>query len=44
MSLGMEVDLGPNEIVLDGDPAVPKWGTAPNFRPMSFVAKQLYAS
>jgi len=28
-------------IVLDGDPAPPKSGTAPNFRPMSVVAKWL---
>ena len=41
--LGMEVDLSLGDIVLDGDPApLPlKLGTAPNFRPMSVVAKQL---
>jgi len=41
MKLGMEVCLGPSQIVLDGDPAPPQWGTAPNFRPMSVVAKRL---
>jgi len=41
MKLGMEVCLaGPGHIVLDGDPAPPKRGTAPNFRPMSIVAKR----
>jgi len=38
MPLGMEVGLGPGDIVLDGDPAAPppqRGGTAaPNFRPM----------
>jgi len=34
--LGTEVDLGPGDIVLDGDPAPPpKRDTAPNFRPVS---------
>jgi len=32
--LGTEVGLGPGDIVLDGDPAPPKRGTAPNFRPI----------
>jgi len=42
MKLGMEVDIGPGHIVLDGDPApLPKTDTAPNFRPMSVVAKRL---
>jgi len=41
MPLGMEVGLSPGDFVLDGDPAPPKRGTAPNFRPMSFVAKWL---
>jgi len=43
MPLGiMEVGLGPGHIVLDGDPAPPKRGTAhANFRPMSVVAKRL---
>jgi len=34
MPLGMEIGLGPGHIVLDGDPALPKGGTVPNFRPM----------
>jgi len=38
--LGMQVSLDPSDIVLDGDPAaLPK--RAPNFRPMSIVAKRL---
>jgi len=43
MPLGTDVGLGPGHIVLDGDPAPPspKRGTAPNFRPMSIVAKRL---
>jgi len=41
MILGMEVGLGPDDIVLDGDPALLKRGTAPTFWPMSTVAKQL---
>jgi len=40
MKLGMVVGLGPGHIVLDGDPALPKRGTAPNFRLMSIVAKR----
>ena len=44
MPFGMEVDLGTGNIVLDRDPAPPKRGTAPNFRPMSVVAKLLDAS
>jgi len=46
MPLGMEVGLGPGHIVLDGDPSSPpkKGGTAPNFRPMSIVPKQLDGS
>ena len=41
MPLGTEVGLGPDDVVLDGDPASPKKeGTAPNFRPMSIVAKR----
>ena len=40
-SLCTEVGLGPGDIVLDGDPApLPKKGHAPNFRPMSIVAKR----
>jgi len=34
MPLGTEVDLGQGDFVLDGDPAPPKRGTAPNFRPV----------
>jgi len=46
MPLGREVGLDPNDIVLDEDPAPPpqKGGTAPNFRPMSIVAKRLDGS
>jgi len=44
MPLGMEVGFRPGDLVLDGDPAPPKRGTAPHFRPMSIVAKRLYAS
>jgi len=40
MPLGTKVGLGPSHIVLDGDPAPPKKGTAPNFRSMSIVAKR----
>ena len=42
MKLGTEVGLGPGHIVLSGDAAPhPKMGTAPNFLPMSVVAKRL---
>ena len=41
MKLGMQVSLGPDHIVLDGDPAPSKKGIDPNFRPMSIVAKRL---
>ena len=42
MKLGMQVGLGPGHIVLDGDLApLCQRGTAPNFRPMSVVAKML---
>jgi len=43
MALGMEVGLDPGHIVLDGDaaPLLQKRGIAPNFWPMSIVAKQL---
>ena len=38
--------LGPGDIVLDGTqpPSLPKRGGAPNFRPMSIVAKRLRGS
>ena len=43
MPLGMEVDLGPGDVVLDVNPASSSprggGGRAPNFRPMSIVAK-----
>jgi len=42
MPLGTVVGLGPDDIVLDVDPApLPKKGAEPipNFRPMSVVAK-----
>jgi len=40
-----EVGLGPGHIVLDGDLAPPpQRGTAPNFRPISVVAKWLDGS
>ena len=46
MPLGMEVGLGPGDIVLDGDPAPPppKKAQSPNFLPMSIAAKRLDAS
>ena len=48
MSLGMEVGLGPDDIVLDGDLAPPlqKGDRAPlpKFWPMSIVAKRLDGS
>ena len=42
MPLGVEVGLGPGDIVLDGDSATPtERGTAaPHFRYMSIVAKR----
>jgi len=42
LPLGTEVGLGPGNIVLDGGPAPPsqKRDTAPNFRPISIVAKR----
>jgi len=41
MSLGMEIDLDPSHIVLDGDPVPPKWSQQPpTFRPMSIVARR----
>jgi len=46
MPLGMEVGLSLGDIVFDGDPApLRKKGTAaPNFWPMSVVAKRLDGS
>jgi len=40
MPLDREVDVGPGDSVLHGDPAPPK-STAPNFQPMSVVTKRL---
>jgi len=42
MPLGTEVGLNPSDILLDMDPAPPpqKADTAPNFSPMSIVAKR----
>ena len=44
--VGMEVDLGPGHIVLDGDPAPPlrKGHSTPSFRPMSVVATVAHLS
>jgi len=46
MPLGTEVCLDPSNIVLDGDPAPlhKKGGRAPNFQPISVVAKWLDGS
>jgi len=46
MTLGMEVGLAPGHIVLDGLLALPLQigGTAPNFWPISMVAKLLDGS
>jgi len=46
MTLGMDVDLGPGHIVLDGDPAPlsKKGAQLPNFRPIFIVAKRLDVS
>jgi len=40
--LGMEVGIGPGDIVLDGDPDPPteRSTAVPHFRPMSIVAKR----
>ena len=44
--LAMELGLSPGDFVLDGDPApfLQKGGRAPNFWPMSIVAKRLDGS
>ena len=39
--LGTEVNVGPGDVLLDGFAALPKRGTAPSFRFMSIVAKEL---
>ena len=50
IAVGMEMGLGPGQIVLDGDPApLPKRGQTAeppraNFRPIFIVAKRLDAS
>jgi len=44
MSPGMDISLGPDNIVLDGDPASSKKGQSPQFWPMSVVAKRLDGS
>ena len=45
MKLGKQVGLGPGHIVLDGNPApLPQMGRAPNFQPISVVAKRLHGS
>jgi len=41
MPLGMEVNLGPGDVVLDGVAAPPKRDTTPSFRFISIVAKRL---
>jgi len=46
MPLGMELGLGPDDIVLDGDPAPSQKGTEPllNFGPISIMVKRLDGS
>ena len=41
MPLGTVVNLGPDDVVLDGVAAPPERGTAPSFRFTSVVAKRL---
>ena len=41
MPLGTEVNVGPDDVVLDGVVAPPERGTAPSFRFMCIVAKWL---
>jgi len=40
MPLGMELGLGPADIVLDGDPSLLKRGITPTFCSISIVAKR----
>jgi len=42
--LGIEVDLGPGHIVLDGVPAPAKGAQPPSFRPMSIMATVAHLS
>jgi len=42
--LAIEIGLGSDDIVFDGDPAPPKRGTAPTFQPKNVVAKRLDGS
>jgi len=48
MTLGTEVGVGPDDIVLDGDPAPPSpkrgWSPLPSFWLMSIAAKRLHGS
>ena len=41
MPLGMEVGIGPGDVVLDGSQFLLRRDTAPSFRFMSAVAKRL---
>jgi len=44
MPLGTEVDLGPGDIVLDGNSACPQSDSTPQFWPTCCVAKWLHGS
>ena len=44
MPLRMEVGFSSRDFVLDGDLPLPKKGSAPNYWPMSLVAKRLDGS
>jgi len=45
MPLGMDVGLVPGDFVLDEDPPLPpQKGSAPNFRPITILAKRLDGS
>ena len=46
VALGKEIDLGPGDLVLDGDPAplLKKRAEPPNFWPMFIVSKRLDGS